>query len=195
MGFFNDVFSNPASYALGPVIGAASSLKSASDKRKEARNNQSLDLYNESLATGARESADAKKKQFYGNTLDSLGGETESYVSKLKSGLDKNVAEADLFNQQQATQRGLQNTKAGLSGVDTTALNEQSRRNAAFGAASINEAAKRNALDLYGTSISNRMEGANAIDATEMQLAIAQMKQPQMQNNPGLIGQIFGGFV
>jgi hypothetical protein len=74
-------------------------------------------------------------------------------------------------------------------------MNEQGRRNASFGAAAINEDAKRQALDVYGSSISNRIEGANKIDNSEMALAIAQMKQPQTNYKPGLIGSIFSGFV
>lgn len=176
--------------------GNATGLKTAQDMAKEKQGdpNAGLDIYNNSLLSSAKNTAADKKNQYYGSTLTGLGGETEDYVSRMKGNLDKNVAKADLYNQQQGVQRGLQNTKAGLSGVDTSALNEQSRRNASFGAAAINEEAKRNALDLYGTSISNRIEGANKIDNSEIALAIASMKQPQANYNPGLLGSIFSGF-
>jgi hypothetical protein len=196
MGFLKDVISNPVrSIALGPVIGGLMGRQDRKEEDKARANANALDLYNMGMADNARATAEKKKTDFYGKTLSGLGGETEDYVGRLKGNLDKNVAKADLFNQQQAVQRGLQNTKAGLSGVDTTAMNEQSRRNASFGAAAINEDAQRNALDLYGTSISNRIEGANKIDNSEMALAIAQMKQPETNYKPGLIGSIFGGFL
>lgn len=175
---------------MGAIRGSI--FKSATDKKTDP--NAGLDLYNNSLTSGAKASADAKKQQYFGSTLGNLGSETEDYVGRLQGNLDKNVAKADLYNQQAGQQRALDNARAGLSGVDTSAMNEQGRRNAQFGAASINESAKRDALGLYGQSISNRIEGANQIDANEMQLAIAQMKQPQAQNNPGLLGSIFGGF-
>lgn len=178
----------------GGLKGYANSVSGGLLGKEEADPNSGLDLYNNSLMSGASQAANAKKQQYFGSTLGNLGSETEDYVGRLQGNLDKNVAKADLYNQQAGQQRALDNARAGLSGVDTSAMNEQGRRNAQFGAASINESAKRDALGLYGQSISNRIEGANQIDATEMQLAIAQMKQPQAQNNPGLLGSIFGGF-
>lgn len=177
---------------VSPLYGAA--YKSITDKDDAEKSANSLNLYNNSLTQNASVIAQNKKKQYYGNTLDSLGGETEAYVNGLKDNLGKNVAKADLYNQQQGQQRGLDNAKAGLSGVDTSAMNEQSRRNASFGAAAINEDAKRQALDMYGTSISKRIDGANTIDNSEMALAIAQMKQPETNYNPGFLGNLFSGF-
>jgi len=165
------------------------------DAAKADAAKSSLDLYNGNLTSQAKTDAAAKKKQYYGSTLNNLGDESQDYVNSLKGNLDKNVAKADLYNQQQGQQRGLDNARAGLSGVDTSAMNEQSRRNASFGAASINEDAKRQALDMYGTSISNRINGANQIDNSEMALAIAQMKQPETNYNPGLLGGLFSGFL
>lgn len=175
--------------------------KGVSDQNKENQSalenerNAAMDLYNKQTLDQGRARADQLKQQYYGNTLQGLGGETEDYVSRMRGNLDKNVAKADIYNQQAARERGIQNTKAGLSGVDTTAMNEQSRRNAVYGAASINEDAKRQALDLYGTSIGNRIKGANTIDQSEMATAIASMKQPETNYNPGLIGSLFSGFV
>jgi hypothetical protein len=128
--------------------------------------------------------AQQKKDLYYGDTLKGLAGETADYVGGLKANVGKNVAKADIYNSQAGQQRALDNARAGLSGVDTSALNEQSRRNASFGAASINEDAQRNALDLYGTSITNRIEGANKIDNTEQALEIAK-KAPAVSSGGG----------
>lgn len=179
---------------INPVGGMSSGLFDGIFGSSSKDPNAGIDQYNNSLMGNARSSAEDKKRMYYGNTLNSLGKETESYVSRLQGNLDKNVAKADLYNQAQAQSRGVAEARAGLSGIDNTALNEGSRRRASFDAAAINEDAKRNALDLYGRSIGNRIEGANTIDANEMMMAIAQMKQPQMQQNPGLLGSIFGGF-
>lgn len=97
----------------------------------------------------------------YGNVGKNLGAETENYFSRIKGDLDKNVAKADVYNQQAGRERAISNAKAGLSGVDTTAMNEQSLRNAQFGASAINQAAKSDALNLYGTSIGNIASGIN----------------------------------
>lgn len=157
-------------------------------------NNSAMDLYNRGLSSNAAANAANKKYQYYGTSLQNLGGETQDYVSRLQGNLDKNVAKADIYNQEAGQTRAVSNARAGLSNVDTTAMNEQGRRNSAFTAAGINEEAKRNALDLYGKSISNRIEGANQIDNSEMALAIAQMKQPTANYNPGLLGSLFSGF-
>lgn len=180
-----------AGYAENSGLGL---LKSASGNKDESDPNAGLDIYNQGLSNQGRNLAAQKKKDYYGDSLNNLGAETTNYTDRIKGNLDKNVAKADLYNQQAGTQRSLDNARAGLSGVDTSAMNEQGRRNASFGAASINEDAKRQALDMYGTSISNRIEGANKIDNSEMALAIAQMKQPQTNYKPGLIGSIFSGF-
>jgi len=196
MGFFKDLVSNPVNLLVGgAAFGGAANLKGAKDARDAASQGNQLDIYNNSLAQGARVTADAKKKQYYGNTLDTLGRDTEDYTARLKSGLDKNTADADIFNQQAGQQRAVDNARAGLSGVDTAAMNEQGRRNASFGASAINEKFRNDRLDLYGKSIGNKIGGASQIDNSEMALAISQMKQPQVQNKPGLIGSLLGGFV
>lgn len=134
-----------------------------------------------------------KQMLYYGNTLTGLGGETEDYVSRVKGNLDKNVAQADIYNQQQGQARGLAEARAGLSGIDNTALNEGARRRGSFEAAAINEDAKRNALDLYGKSISNRIEGSNKIDAMGRSLAIAAAK-PSVPSGFGGGGGLFSGW-
>jgi hypothetical protein len=182
---------NPIQYGIGKGF----NMFTGGSSEKEVDPNAGMDIYNQGLSNQAKTDAANKKSQYYGSTLSGLGGETEDYVGRLKGNLDKNVAKADLYNQQAGQQRSLDNARAGLSGVDTSAMNEQGRRNASFGAAAINEDAKRQALDVYGSSISNRIEGANKIDNSEMALAIAQMKQPQTNYKPGLIGSIFSGFV
>lgn len=175
--------------------GTYGSYKAISDysKSKQTDPNAGLDIYNQNVSGQGKTDAEKKKEMYYGDTLGNLGGETANYVSRLQGNLDKNVAKADLQNQTQAQSRGVAEARAGLQGLDNTALNEGSRRRANFEAAAVNEDAQRNALDLYGNSISNRIEGANKIDNSEASLAIAQMKQPQANYKPGLIGSIFGG--
>jgi hypothetical protein len=194
MSFFKDL--GRGTLAVGTL--GLSELARSNNEKNDAENsaaNAQMDLYNNNLSAQAKADASKKKTDYYGNTLAGLGGETENYVGRLKGNLDKNVARADIYNQQAGQQRALDNARAGLGGVDTSAMNEQGRRNASFGAAAVNEDAKRQALDMYGSSISNRIEGANKIDNSEMALAIAQMKQPETNYKPGLLGSIFSGFV
>lgn len=156
--------------------------------------NAGMAANNAQITAEARQRAKNKQAQFYGTSIDNLGAESQDYANRTKANLDKNVAKADQYNQQAGQQRAIDNARAGLSGVDTSAMNEQGRRNASFGAAAINEDAKRNALDLYGQSISNRITGANTIDTQEQALGIASLQQPVAQaGQGGILSSIFGG--
>lgn len=156
--------------------------------------NASMSANNSNILGQAAQSGVDKQNRFYGSSLDNIGAESSDYVNRLKGDLDKNVAKADQYNQQAGQQRGLDNARAGLSGVDTSAMNEQGRRNAQFGAAAINEDAQRNALDLYGQSIGNRITGANTMDTQEKALGIASLQQPVAQaGQGGILSSIFGG--
>lgn len=149
----------------------------------------------EQIAANKVDSDIAQKQMlYYGNTLPGLGRETEDYVDRLKGKLDKNVAEADQFNQQQGQLIGLNAQRAGLAGVDNTALTEGASRRGSFEAASINQKAKADALDLYGKSISNRIEGSNKIDAMGRSLEIASKNAPKTNYSPGLLDGFFGLF-
>lgn len=180
-------------YGQGSTIGYKKGLVPALTGQSNSKPN----IYggNSGIMDNASQRSTDKQKQFYGSSLDNLGQESTDYANRTKANLDKNVAEADLYNQQAGQQRALDNARAGLSGVDTSAMNEQSRRNASFGAAAINESAKRNALDLYGQSISNRITGANTIDTQEQALGIASLQQPvaQASSNGGILSSIFSG--
>lgn len=122
--------------------------------------------------------ADQKKNDLYGSTMSNLGGETEGYINTLRGNLTKNVAKADQYQNQAGRDRGIANARAGLSGVDTSAADEQSRRNAIYGAAGINEAAQRQAQDTYGKSISNRITGSQQIENSELAKALGQVPTP-----------------
>lgn len=156
--------------------------------------NSGMAQNNANTIAQSKQSGKDKQNRFYGSSLDNIGNESADYVNMVKGNLNKNVAKADQYNQQAGQQRGLDNARAGLSGVDTSAMNEQGRRNASFGAAAINEDAQRQALDLYGQSISNRITGANTIDTQEQALGIASLQQPVAQaGQGGILSSIFGG--
>lgn len=210
MGFFSDVVDIGSNFVTGGlyspggtgILQGGSGLGSAGgffDPTALGKNNKSdpnagLAANNAQIMADARRRSTDKQSKFYGSSLDNLGQESTDYADRVKGNLDKNVARADIYNQQASQQRALDNARAGLSGVDTSAMNEQSRRNASFGAAAINEDAKRQALDLYGQSISNRITGANTIDTQEQALGIASMQQPVAQaSNGGILSSIFGG--
>lgn len=140
----------------------------------------------------AQLSADQKKKDLYGSTLSNLGGETEGYVNTLRGNLTKNVAKADQYQNQAGRDRGIANARAGLSGVDTSAADEQSRRNAIYGAAGLNEAAQRQAQDTYGKSISSRITGSQQIENSELAKALGQVPTPVANTGFGGNGFLSG---
>ena len=208
MGFFSDVVDIGSNFATGGLYstGGNGVLQGGSGvpggifnpfavgKNNKSDPNAGLAANNAQIMSNALRRSTDKQSKFYGSSLDNLGQESTDYANRVKGNLDKNVARADLYNQQAGQQRALDNARAGLSGVDTSALNEQSRRNASFGAAAINENAKRQALDLYGQSISNRITGANTIDTQEQALAIASMQQPVAQaSNGGILSSVYDG--
>lgn len=210
MGFLKDITKaaiNPVG-AIGNAIGVDSKYTNLIDPMGGIRGslfgkitgdgkvdpNAGIGASNAQTMEDSRQRSKDKQLRFYGSSLDNLGAESTDYANRTKANLDKNVARADIYNQQAGQQRALDNARAGLSGVDTSALNEQGRRNASFGAAAINEDAKRQALDLYGQSISNRITGANTIDTQEQALGIASLQQPVAQaGSGGILSSIFGG--
>ena len=184
--------------ATGIVTGGASEVYNAATGGSlyggKSDPNAGTAQNNASTLAQEKQSGIDKQNRFYGSSLDNIGQESTDYANMLKGNLNKNVAKADQYNQQAGQQRGLDNARAGLSGVDTSAMNEQGRRNASFGAAAINEDAQRQALDLYGQSISNRITGANTIDTQEQALGIASLQQPVAQaGQGGILSSIFGG--
>jgi hypothetical protein len=184
--------------ATGIVTGGASEVYNAATGGSlyggKSDPNAGMAQNNANVIAQSKQSGKDKQAKFYGSSLDNIGQESADYANMLKGNLNKNVAKADQYNQQAGQQRGLDNARAGLSGVDTSAMNEQGRRNASFGAAAINEDAQRQALDLYGQSISNRITGANTIDTQEQALGIASLQQPVAQaGQGGILSSIFGG--
>ena len=191
-------FKKALAFGAAPLTGGASlaylpdkAKREAEDAQKASQN--TFDSQQNSAMAGAEARTNELQKKYYGNSLSTLGADVTDQSNRLKSLLDKDVARADMVNQQSSSQRALDNARAGLSGADMSAQNEQTRRNAGFEANVINEEAQRQALGLYGDSLSNRITGANTIESQQKALAIASLQQPQTQSNPGLIGQIFGG--
>ena len=135
----------------------------------------------------------SKVRNIYGSEAANLSGGVERYMSGLRGNLDKNVANADIYNQEAGRERGIAKAKAGLSGVDTSAADEQARRNSIYGAATINEAAKRDANTAYGKGVGNIISGVNRIEQQDKAATIASMPVPVAQENSGgLLDKFFG---
>lgn len=145
--------------------------------------------------TSEKDAIDAKIKSIYGGELSNVAGDVGSVMSSLRGDMGKNVANADYYNQQAGREAGIANAKAGLSGVDTSAASEQSRRNAIYGAAGINEAAKRDATGKLGKASMNIASGANKIEQQAEANRLAAMGTPVPVDNSssGLLGM--GGFL
>ena len=141
------------------------------------------------------EQVQSKISSIYGSEPSKIAGDVGSVMSSLRGNMDKNVANADYYNQQAGREAGIANAKAGLSGVDTSAASEQSRRNAIYGAAGINEAAKRDATDKLGKASMNIASGVNKIEQQNEANRLAAMGTPVPADNSssGLFGLgVFG---
>lgn len=137
---------------------------------------------------------DKRISSIYGSEANNRASGVESYMSGLRENLGKNVASADYYNQQVGRERGIAKAKAGLSGVDTSAADEQSRRNAIYGAAGINEAAKRDALQSYGKGVGNVITGVNKMEQQAEANRLASLGTPVPESNSGFLDFLFSGF-
>lgn len=192
MGFLKDAF-NPTSLIAGPLIGGMVGRNNrhqdaAAQGIEDARlsgNKANLDYYR---SQGAQ-----KLQDLYGASGQNIGTDATDYTNRLKGLLDQNVAKSQQYLQNQSQNLARQNAKAGLRGVDTTAMNFQNKMNAKYGADVINEDAKRSALDLYGKNVSARQTGANQLGMGYEALALASQEQKVPEYKPGLFGSIFSG--
>lgn len=134
-----------------------------------------------------------KVHSIYGSEANKLSSGVERYMSGLRGNLDKNVANADIYNQEAGRERGIAKARAGLSNTDTSAADEQARRNSIYGAAAINETAKRDANTAYGKGVGNIISGVNRIEQQDKANAIASQPVPVAQENSGgLLDSLFG---
>ena len=131
-----------------------------------------------------------KLVSIYGDESKRIPEGVKTYMEGLRSGLTKNVANADYYNQMSGRERGIANARAGLQGTDTSALDEQSRRNAIYGASGVNEAAQRSALADYGKGVANIMTGMNTIEQQDIANKLAAMGTPlpPQNNSKGIFG-------
>lgn len=163
---------------------------------------QQMTLERDSLQKQLNEKSDQqsqlnnKVQSIYGSEADKLGENTGTYMNTLRNNLNKNVANADLYNSQAGQARGLANAKAGLSGTDTSAADEQSRRNSIYGAAGINEAAQRQANEQFGKATGNIASGINKIEQTATANSIANLAAPlPPESSSGILSDTFGWLV
>lgn len=141
----------------------------------------------------SKEDPQSQIRNIYGSEAANLSGGVERYMSGLRGNLDKNVANADIYNQEAGRERGIAKARAGLSNTDTSAADEQARRNSIYGAAAINETAKRDANTAYGKGVGNIISGVNRIEQQAKANAIASQPVPVAQENSGgLLDSLFG---
>lgn len=129
-----------------------------------------------------------KIESIYGSSAGNVGKYTDQYMGGVLGNLDKNVASADYLNQQSGQSRGISQARAGLSGTSTSGADEQSKRNALFGAAGINEAAKREANQTLGKAAGGIATGINKIEQNANANRIASMGTPLPPEQTGLFG-------
>lgn len=194
MGIFKDML-NPSSLILGPTFGA---LKGRSD-RKAANAAEAAELArrgeNAAMMDYYRLSGKERINDLYGASGQNIGADATDYSNRVKGLLDQNTAKSQQYLQNANRSMASANAKAGLRGVDTTAMNAQNRMNAKYGADVINEEARRNALDLYGKNVGARQEGVNQMQMGYEGLGLAAQNPAIAQSKPGLLGSLFGGLV
>ncbi len=98
-------------------------------------------------------------QMLYGQGIADVGKEAADYSGMVKGRLDTDYAKADVARQEAGQRIGQANAKAGLSGIDTTGINEQARRRSAMDASAMNQDYKDKALALYGRNISSKQQG------------------------------------
>lgn len=155
--------------------------------------NRSIASYNQKIMDDSNLATEKKLNDMYGNTYKNLGKTTDFIAGKLAENVDKNVAKADIYNQQQGRQRAIQAAKSNIQGVNQSADLEQKRRDAMYGAAGVNEVAKREGLGDYSSYMSGVKTSVNSLINQDKALAIAQLQSPEANYNAGLIANIFGG--
>lgn len=192
MGIFKDML-NPSTLILGPTFGA---LKGRSD-RKAANAAEAAELArkgdNAAMMDYYRLSGKERINDLYGASGQNIGADATDYSNRVKGLLDQNTAKSQQYLQNANRSMASANAKAGLRGVDTTAMNAQNRMNAKYGADVINEEARRNALDIYGKNIGARQEGVNQIQMGYEGLGLSSQNPAIAQSKPGLLGSLFGG--
>lgn len=192
MGIFKDML-NPSSLILGPTFGA---LKGRSD-RKAANAAEAAELArkgdNAAMMDYYRLSGKERINDLYGASGKNIGADATDYTNRVKGLLDQNTAKSQQYLQNANRSMASANAKAGLRGVDTTAMNAQNRMNAKYGADVINEEARRNALDIYGKNIGARQEGVNQMQMGYEGLGLASQNPAVAQSKPGFLGSLFSG--
>lgn len=192
MGFLKDAF-NPTSLITGPLIGGMvgrnnrhqDAAAQAAENQRLSENQQNLNYYR---SQGAQ-----RVNDLYGASGQNIGADATDYSNRVKGLLDQNTAKSQQYLQNASRSMASANAKAGLRGVDTTAMNAQNRMNAKYGADVINEEARRNALDIYGKNVGARQEGVNQMQMGYEGLALASQNPAIAQQKPGLLGSIFSG--
>lgn len=192
MGIFKDML-NPVTAVFGPVAGAlsgradrkAANAAEAAELARKGDNAAMMDYY--------RLSGKERINDLYGASGQNIGADATDYSNRVKGLLDQNTAKSQQYLQNANRSMASANAKAGLRGVDTTAMNAQNRMNAKYGADVINEEARRNALDIYGKNIGARQEGVNQMQMGYEGLGLASQNPAIAQSKPGLLGSLFGG--
>jgi len=192
MGFLKKTLGISA--LLGPMAGQLSAGKDISSAI-DNRNARPSSAANGSGYTPTYNPED-QIKSIYGSEAERLAEGTGRYMDGLRGNLDKNVANADIYNQVAGRERGIAKAKAGLAGTETSAQDEQARRNSIYGAAATNEAAKRTALSEYGKGVGNVISGVNRLQQQGEANKIASLPVPVAQENKGgLLDGLFGGWL
>jgi hypothetical protein len=134
-----------------------------------------------------------KINSIYGSAADNLGDKVGSYMDTLNANRTKNVANAEVYNQQAGRERAIAKTKSAISGVNTSGQDEQDRRNSVYGAATINETAQRTANSEYGKAVGNVIGGKNKIEQQAIANELANRPVPVAQEKSGgLFDTLFG---
>ena len=196
MSFLKDIGrgirENPLSLTLGAtgafLTGRSGREAEASEAAAAAaKQNSELERANYYKQAGRNKIMD-----LYGSSSQGIGQDASAYTDRVRGGLDKNIAKSQQFLQNNAANMAKQNAKAGLRGVDTTAMNFQNQMSAKYGADVVNEQGKRDALDLYGKNIAARQGGVNQLDMAYEALAQGSKAAEIPQYKPGIFGNLFG---
>ncbi|MEY3787118.1 MAG: hypothetical protein RIQ94_192 [Pseudomonadota bacterium] len=101
-------------------------------------------------------------RRLYGQGINEVGLEAKDYADRVKGNLGRDYAGADVARQSGQQRISHANARAGLSGIDTTGVSEQARRQASMTASMANQDYKDKATALYGRNIGAKQQGLSS---------------------------------
>lgn len=178
-GTTGDINSNTAAYGTIYPDGSYSSIN----------NPNGASIYGTPLEKEGETAARNNAQNYYG-TYQSLGQNASDYRARLKAKVDQPSGLANQMMQSANQEISRSNAKAGMAGVDTSARNIASRRDAQTRADAAQQSQDQINLANYGKSIGAGISGTEALAAAGAGRGTASTPTPTPSYGGGIFGSI-----